>query len=120
MKLRLFSPCPMSICVEAVELYCNKILPLYAKGAGQADDAGNWKNGDSVFIRNVPADFQPYSTELLKKDYGYNIEVTHRLFVPDASGIKIGMYFVEGDIKYEIRKIIPWDSYFEVMVYELP
>ena len=100
-------------------MYTNKVLPLYTAGSGSVDDAGNWKNGDSVFIRNVPADFQPYSTELLKKDYGYDIEVTHRLFVPDASDIKIGMRFHDGDSVYEVRKIIPWDSYSEVMIYEL-
>lgn len=100
-------------------MYTNKVLPLYTAGRGSVDDAGNWKKGDSVFVRNVSADFQPYSTELMKKDYGYDIEVTHRLFVQNASGIKIGMCFHDGDSVYEVRKIIPWDSYSEVMIYEL-
>lgn len=100
-------------------MYTNKIMPLYTAGDGSEDDAGNWKKGDLVFVRNVPMDFQPYSTELLKKDYGYDIEVTHRLFIENASDIEIGMCFHDGDSVYEICKIIPWDSYSEVMVYEL-
>lgn len=99
---------------------CNKILPLYTKGGGQVDDAGNWIPGQGMFVRNVSMDFQPYSTELLLKDYGYNIEVTNRLFIQNAVDIKIGMYFIEDNIEYEVRKVVPWDTYSEVMIYGVP
>jgi hypothetical protein len=101
-------------------MYINKTLSLYRLTPGSTDDSGVYHPGTAEFVRNVPMDFQPYSRELLKKDYGFDVDVTQRLFIRDASDVDLGMQFREGSTVYEVRKTVPWDNYSEVMVYELP
>lgn len=76
--------------------------------------------GELQFIKSIDCDIQPYSKALLMKSYGYDIEVTKRIFMDVDLDVKIGTIFhytnpqnvVE---KYEV-KAIPWDDgYFEVM-----
>jgi len=90
---------------------------------------GVWNRGPSTKVggitipgvltltKTIDCDMQPYSAELLLKNYGYNIEVTKRFFIDDISGIKIGTILMYGAEKHEVKKIIAWD-YFEVMTFE--
>jgi hypothetical protein len=80
--------------------------------------------GTLTWVKDIYGDLQPYSTELLLKDYGYNIEVTKRLFSDLETDIKIGTILKHSNKQnivesYEVRKIIPWDNYMEVMIYGL-
>jgi len=74
--------------------------------------------GVLAFVRDIDCDMQPYSTALLLKSYGYNIEVTKRFFIDDIADIKIGTILKYGTENHEVKKIIPWD-YFEVMTLEV-
>ncbi|MBU3176089.1 hypothetical protein KPL47_06870 [Clostridium estertheticum] len=70
-------------------------------------------------IKDLDVDIQPYSTALLLKDYGYNIEVNKRIFMDYDSAVKIGTVFYYVNLhgiteKYEVKTIINWD-YLEVM-----
>lgn len=85
---------------------------------------GIYVPGGLDFVKEIYVDIQPYSTELLLKDYGYRIEVTKRIFSNLEIDIEIGtiLQYTNKQNKiesYEVRKIIPWDSYMEVMAYEL-
>lgn len=70
--------------------------------------------GALVLIKTIDVDMQPYSTELLIKQYGYNIECNKRIFMDFDPAIKVGTILqytnpqntVE---KYEVKKIINWD-----------
>lgn len=81
--------------------------------------------GVLTWVKDIDCDVQPYSTALLLKTYGYNIEVNKRIFIDHFdSDIKIGTVFKYKD-KYGIDislevKVIPWDDgYMEVMCFEL-
>lgn len=74
--------------------------------------------GVLAWVKDVNCDIQPYSTALLMKQYGYNIEVNKRIFLDFDPVVKIGTIFYYTNPqntveKYEVKKIINWD-YLEV------
>jgi hypothetical protein len=75
--------------------------------------------GVPAWVRDIDVDMQPYSTELLIKTYGYDIPVTKRFFIEDISGITIGTILKYGSDSHEVKKIIPWDDYYDVMTLEV-
>lgn len=95
----------------------NYLVSVYNKEEGYKDEYGAFVEGDLKFIKSKFVDIQPYSTELLLKDYGYNIEVSRRIFDEIDEDIKIGTILQYKDEQYEARKIINWDDYREVMCY---
>lgn len=102
----------------------NFTVGVYIKTEGHQDSHGSWVPGGEEHVKDIDCDIQPYSQELLLKDYGYNIEVTNRIFCDLDTDIKIGTILKykdkwNQDKSYEVRKIIPWDDYMEVMVFEL-
>ncbi|OSA98106.1 UNVERIFIED_ORG: hypothetical protein B2H98_05290 [Clostridium botulinum] len=63
-------------------------------------------------------DIQPYSTEKAKKDYGYDIKCTRRMFSDAYSEITEDC-IVEYNNKYYKIEAIPWDDdYLEVLLSE--
>jgi hypothetical protein len=79
--------------------------------------------GIPTYIKDIDCDIQPYSRTLLIKGYGYDIEVTNRLFMDFDANVKIGtiLYYTNSQNvieKYEVKAIIPWD-YLEVMCFGL-
>lgn len=93
----------------------NKIVDLYNK-TGAKDDFGGYIE-TPTFIKSIDCDIQPYSTELLLKNYGYNIEVSKRIFMDIDTDIKVGSILKYNNANLEVRKTIPWDNYMEVFVY---
>jgi len=70
--------------------------------------------GVLAWVRDADVDIQPYSTALLIKQYGYNIEVNKRVFIDFDPNIKIGTVFYYTNPqnvleKYEVKTIINWD-----------
>lgn len=70
--------------------------------------------GELVKVKDIDCDMQPYSKELLLKQYGYNIEVNKRFFTDFDPNIKIGtiLYYTNPQYvieKYEV-KAIPWEE----------
>ncbi len=109
-------------------MYCNKSgIEIYQNSTGTTDDYGNYVPGTQQTVKsNISCDMQPYSTEKLQKDYGFDIEITKRVFMDIDNNIvdlvekqHKTLYLKDGTTAYEIRKIVPWDTYMEVMIYEL-
>ena len=75
--------------------------------------------GALSWARDIDVDMQPYSTELLIKLYGYDIPVTKRFFIEDIADIKIGTILKYGSDSHEVKKIIAWDNYCDVMTLEV-
>lgn len=107
-------------------MYCNKYgIEIYQNGSGTTDDYGNYiPGGPQVVKENISCDIQPYSTEKLQKDYGFDIEVTKRAFMDLDKNIvdfieiqHKTLYLKDGNTTYEMRKIVQWDSFMEVMLY---
>lgn len=101
----------------------NTTYSLYSKSSGSKNFHGDWVTTD-IEVKNIVVDKQPYNKELLLKNYGYDIEVTNRLFYeyfgidPD---IKINSILktLDGTEEYEIEKFITWDIYTEIFVYQI-
>jgi hypothetical protein len=101
-----------------------EVLALYGKTVGEKNSHGDWVTTDG-FIKNILVDIQPYNTEMLKKNYGYDIEVSNRIFYDHFgidTDIKINYILKtleEVQKEYEIRKFIPWDTYMDIFVYRI-
>ena len=99
----------------------NKTLKLY--NIETIRNGINVVNQDN-YIKEIDVDLQPYNTALLLKNYGYNIEVTNRIFYEDID-IIIGNRLKDiddiGNVKhiYQVQKIIVWDTYSEIFVLEV-
>lgn len=97
--------------------FYNKEILIY-KYSETVDDYGITREGYSLIKDSLLVDIQPYSLEKAKKDYGYNIETTKRIFmdivpeVTESSVIKYKEQF------YKIQKIIEWDNYLDIMLLE--
>jgi len=100
-------------------MYYNKEIQIYIYG-NHADVNGITRTGFKLLETNEPVmvDIQPYSSEKAKKDYGYNIETTKRMFcdviakITESSVIKYKNQF------YKVQKI-PWDDeYMDIMLLE--
>lgn len=70
--------------------------------------------GVLAWARDADVDLQPYSTALLLRAYGYNIEVNKRVFIDYSPDIKIGTVFYytnpQGVLeKYEVKTLVSWD-----------
>mgnify|MGYP000954766885 FL=1 len=94
------------------------------KNVTTQDQYGDPQEVPQTIKDNISGDMQPYSTEKLKKSYGYDIEVTKRVFMDIDSNIANlveiqhkTLYLKDGNTNYEIRKIVVWDNYMEVMIY---
>lgn len=95
-------------------------IGVYSKTEGYKDSHGSWVPGEENKVKDIDCDIQPYSQELLLKDYGYDIKVNKRIFIDGfETSIKIGTilkYLNKQGVTevYEV-KAIPWDDgYMEV------
>lgn len=97
--------------------FYNKKISIY-KYAETVDEYGISREGYSLIADSLMVDIQPYSTDKAKKDYGYEIETTKRIFmdimpeVTESSVVKYKEQF------YKIQKIIEWDDFVDVMLLE--
>lgn len=103
-------------------MLCNYSVSIYNKGASTKVN-GITIPGVLSYVRDVTCDIQPYSTALLLKDYGYNIEVNKRVFLDMDSTIKIGTVLFYTNLqrivkKYEVKVVIEWD-YLELACLEV-
>ena len=97
-------------------MFYDKIIKLYKKKDGYFNNKKIWIEGDLEYQRDIESDVQPYSKQLLLKEYGYSIECQKRVFCdPD---IKIEMFDVVKylDDFYKIVKIVEWEEYWELML----
>lgn len=99
-------------------MFYDKEIELYKKGTPTKNNIGQMISGSPVFVANMIVDIQPYSTEEAKKEYGFTIECTKRMFC-DIEDININSSLIKYQNKdYEITKVIEWDDdYMEVMLY---
>ena len=97
-------------------MFYNKQIEIWKKGNKDKGSFGQVVYTGPVFIRNAMVDIQPYSSEEAKKDYGFTISCTRRMFC-DIDDININTNIVKYKNKsYEITKIIEWDDYSEMML----
>jgi len=99
-------------------MFYNKEINIYAYSSYE-DEHGIDREGYNK-INNGPimVDMQPYNSEKAKKDYGYDIECTRRMFCDIIPGISEDCIVGYNNKFYEIKEI-PWDDeYLEVLLNE--
>jgi hypothetical protein len=94
-------------------MLANYNVSIYNKGASTKVN-GITIPGVLTYVKDVMVDIQPYSTALLLKEYGYNIEVNKRIFMDYDSTVKIGTVFYYINLlgiteKYEVKTLTNWD-----------
>jgi len=105
-------------------MLCNFTLDVWNKGPSTKVN-GVVIPGILAYVKTIDCDLQPYSTALLLKNYGYNIEVTKRIFIDhfDAD-VKVGTVFKYkdgyGQDSNLLVKAIPWmDEYMDISLLEV-
>lgn len=99
-------------------MFYDKELEILGISEGYTDDYGIYHPGQEILIKTIDCDVQPYSADLLYREYGYSEQVTKRAFCDIDPVLKIGGYVRYKNQKYIIKKIIEWDDYIELMLYE--
>lgn len=100
-------------------MFYDKEIQIYTYG-DHDDEHGISRTGYKLVItqNTIMVDIQPYSTEKAKKDYGYDIECTRRMFCDIIPEITEDCIIKYKDKFYEITGI-PWDDdYLDVMLLE--
>jgi hypothetical protein len=99
-------------------MFYNDSLALYTKTQGHLNDIGRWIEGKLSSEKSIEVDIQPYSKELAYRDHGYNEEVKFRVFCNPAQSLEVGSIVGYREKKYIVRKIIEWDTYWDVLIDE--
>lgn len=99
-------------------MFYDKSIEIWKKGIATKNSIGKLVTTPPILIKNLMVDIQPYSSEEAKKDYGYTINCTKRMFC-DLEDLNINTNIIKYKSKsYDITKIIEWDDYMEVMINE--
>lgn len=97
-------------------MFYDKEISIYDIDEGTTDSFGIYHDGEDVLISAFDVDAQPYSSDLLYKQYGYTEQVTKRVFMDVDDRIKLGLKVVYKDKPYTIKQIVEWDTHFELML----
>ena len=100
-------------------MFRNKSIEVWTKGEEVHLGGGVYSPGEPSFLYEAKVNIQPYSSAEAKKDYGFDVDTTHTMFM-DKNDIEIGTTIVKynGD-DYEVKQKIEWDSYIEVLLERL-
>lgn len=99
--------------------FYDKEIEIYIYG-NHEDNHGITRPGYKLLVINEPimADVQSYSTEKARKDYGYDIKCSRRMFCDIIPEITEDCRIKYNNKFYEVAKI-PWDDdYLEVLLNE--
>lgn len=100
-------------------MFRDKEIKIYRKTPGRYDENDIYIPGEPKFIKIIECDVQPYSDELLYKNYGYKEQVTKRVFCDNDEEIKKGDIVEYKDNEYIIKRIIgEWSNHMEMMIYD--
>ena len=98
-------------------MFYNKEIEIYNKGKYK-DEFGITYTGGYKLADTLMVDVQPYSNEKLKKDYGYDLECTKRIFTDLNENIKESSIVKYHNAYFDIKKIIEWDNYLDIAIAE--
>lgn len=98
-------------------MFYTKKIYLLEEVPGYVDDYGVYHEAGEEIKKSIKCDVQPYSTERLYRDYGYNDKVTQRVFCDKDEDIKTGIKCLYQGKKYVVTRVIEWDDYMELMIY---
>jgi hypothetical protein len=97
-------------------MFYNKLLYVFNMGEGYEDEDHIHHDGTWKYTKNIVGDVQPYSAELAKREYGFEVQTTKRVFYDQDDDIKEGTVIVYKNTVYEVKKIAEWDDYIDIMI----
>jgi len=98
-------------------MFYDQTLDLITTSNGYLDEWGTYHEGTESVLKTIDCDIQPYSGDLLYREYGYQEQVTKRVFCDLDLDIKNGMTVTDANSKrFKIIKVIDWDDYLDVML----
>lgn len=99
-------------------MYYSKEINIYAYGEYE-DEHGIDREGYSKINKEpIMVDMQPYNSEKAKRDYGYDIECTRRMFCDIILEITEDCIIEFKGKFYSVEKI-PWDDeYYQILLNE--
>lgn len=100
-------------------MFYNKEIQIYTYGSAD-DEHGITRTGYSLLTTQEPimVDVQPYSSEQAKKEYGYDIKTTKRIFMDIMPELTESAVIKYREQFYDVQKIVEWDDYLDVMLLE--
>ena len=100
-------------------MFYNKEIQIYQYG-DKVDEHGITRIGYSLMVTQEPimVDVQPYSSEQAKKDYGYDIKTTKRIFMDIMAEVTEDAVIKYRSQFFSIPKVVEWDDYLDVMLLE--
>lgn len=97
-------------------MFYDKSIEVWKQGEPVSLGGGVYQPGVPELAYKTKVDIQPYSSAQAKRDYGYDVETTNRMFAKPAELI-IGKNFIKyKDYDYDVVEIIEWDRHIEVML----
>lgn len=97
-------------------MYYSKEINIYAYREYEDEHGFDREGYSKINDEPIMVDMQPYSSEKAKKDYGYNIECSRRMFCDIIPEITEECLIEYNGKFYKIEKI-PWDDeYIEALL----
>ncbi len=85
----------------------------------QVTDFDDYENKYNIeIIGEIDGDLQPYSGELLQRDYGLKKECQKRFFCTANDSVKEGTYFRVDGKTYIVEYVAEWEAGLTVMLRE--
>ena len=101
-----------------MDFFYNKEINIYVYKSNEDEHGIDREGYSKINDEPIMVDMQPYSSEKAKKDYGYNIECSRRMFCDITPEIAEDFIIEFNNEFYEIKEI-PWDDeYYEILLNE--
>ncbi len=95
-------------------MFYDKEINIMSYTEGYKDKYGIWHDDKMESIKTIDCDVQPITRELAKRDFGYEEDVSHRVFC-DIEDIEAGTIIKYNNKYYEVLKMMVWD-YIDMIV----
>lgn len=102
------------------DFFYDKEISVYTYGSEKDTNGVNRKKWIKEVFEDQPllVDLQPYSYEKAKKDYGYAVECTKRIFMDILDTVTENSAIKYNNKYYKVQQLIYWDDYMVVLCLE--
>lgn len=94
----------------------NTTVGIYNRLSSVDEFGETVENPIPTWLKNIDVDKQPYSSAQLKKEYGFDIKCTDRMYTDLDDDIKMNTVIMYGALTFKVQVILPWETWQEVVV----
>ncbi|MBU3098741.1 MULTISPECIES: hypothetical protein [Clostridium] len=94
----------------------NYTMGIYGRTSTVDEYGETVESAAPTWIKDIDVDKQPYSSAQAKKDYGFDVICTDRIYTDLETDIKINTVIKYGLLTYKVQKIISWLTWMELVV----